>query len=198
MKKNKIFEGLCISIFSNNMSMAKIINISSSKFIRGLWMTIIEPFWWIWIIVLGIPVFRIFQSYFRKWLEKWFEKRWLKKHKKLMEWKTIDPRKFERIVAIIYENLGYKTKVKGGPGDRGVDIIGHKEGKRIFIQCKRKDKVSPINIREFYGSIVSHLKKGERGVFVTTGEFTQEGREFVKDKPIELINGLKLEELANQ
>ena len=166
---------------------------SIRTFLRTFWTILIKPFWWFWVIIFGTPVvISITKSYISKWLDK----RWLKKHKRLIEWKMMNHKKFERIVAIIFEGLGYKTKVVGGAGDQGIDIMAYKNGKRIFIQCKKMDKVIPGDIRAFWGSIQPIIKEGEKGFLVTTGEFTQKGKEWVKDKPIELINGLKLENLA--
>jgi len=107
----------------------------------------------------------------------------------------VNGKEFEKITAAIFEKLGYKTKVVGGPGDKGIDVIAEKEGKRSYIQCKKMEKVSPHAIRDFYGAIVDNLREGEKGFFVTIGEFTEEGKDFAKGKPIELIDGLKLEKL---
>jgi len=136
----------------------------------------------------------IFQ-WFGKWLEKQRVKKWLEKHKTLEDWKKVNGKEFEKITAAIFEKLGYKTKVVGGPGDKGIDVIAEKEGKRSYIQCKKMEKVSPHAIRDFYGAIVDNLREGEKGFFVTIGEFTEEGKDFAKGKPIELIDGLKLEKL---
>lgn len=174
------------------------IHIDYTELIRTLWITFIKPFWWFWVIIIGtLVVIPIAKSYISKWLDK----RWLKKHKRLIEWKMMNHKKFERIIAIIFEGLGYKTKVVGGPGDKGIDVIAYKDGKRFFIQCKRKDKVLPEEIREFHGSIQDlNKEKGEKGFFVTTGEFTKDGKSFVKDSriEIELINGFGLEKLAKE
>jgi len=161
---------------------------------------IFKSTWKIWVAIFIIALIPILVEYFFIWFKKWLDKRWLEKHKYLVEWKKLDPKRFEQITAIIFEKLGYKTKVIGGPKDRGIDIIAAKEGKRHFIQCKRMDKVIPDDVRAFWGSIQKQIEKGkgEGGVFVTTGSFTEESKEFVKDKPIELIDGLKLEELVKE
>ena len=168
------------------------------KFSISLWQ-IFKSTYKLWLIVSGVVLFQILVEKLFAWLENWIDKRWLKKHKRLVEWITMDDKKFERIVAIIFEGLGYKTKVVGGPGDMGIDVIAYKDGKRFFIQCKRKDRIPPREVREFAGSIRNlNKEKGERGFFVTTGEFTEEGKFFAKNNPIEieLINGLELEKLA--
>lgn len=163
--------------------------------IKVFWI-IIKSLWWIWVIVLIIGLFPVIINWFFKWLEGRRLKKWLEEHKKLEDWKKLDGREFEKVVFTIYRNLGYKAKRRR---DHGIDIIAIKDGKRIFIQCKQMDKVKPDHVRAFWGSIEGKIKKrkGEKGFFVTTGEFTEQSRGFVKDKPIELIDGLKLEKLAN-
>ena len=171
------------------------IHIDYTELIRIFWITFIKPFWWLWLFALGVGLLPRVFNYLAEWREKKRLKKWLEEHKTLEEWKKVDGRKFEEIVAIIFEKLGYKTKIRV---DRGIDIIVERDGKKTFIQCKRMDKVIPDDVRAFWGSIQKQIErgKGEGGVFVTTGSFTEGSKEFVKDKPIELIDGLKLEELA--
>lgn len=170
--------------------------LSISEFIQGFWLYAIKPLWWIWTIVIGVALIKLGFEYLSRWIEGRRRLKWLKEHKTLEEFKTLDPREFEKIVAVIFKNLGYKAQLKGGPKDRGIDIEITKDKKRDFVQCKKMDVVPPKFIREFYGSIVDNLRGGEKGFLVTTGDFTQEGREFAKDKPIELVNGLKLEKFT--
>lgn len=165
--------------------------------IKTFW-EIFKLLWWVWVLALGVILIELGFNYLAKFLEERRTKKWLEKHKTLEDWKKIDDKEFEKITAIIFQQLGYKTKVVGGPGDQGIDVVAKKEGKRYFIQCKQMDRVSPSMIRDFYGAIVDRLKEEEKGFFVTTGEFTQEGKEFAKNKPIELINGLKLERMVQR
>jgi len=107
-------------------------------------------------------------------------------------------RRMERsLTALILQNLGYRTKLIGGPGDKGIDIIAQKEAQTVFIQCKRMSKVGPNYLREFYGSITDKLKKGDKGVFVTSGLYTAQGKEFARLKNIELVDGLVLKEMVD-
>lgn len=172
------------------------IGISFLEIVKGFWI-IIKSLWWIWALALSIGLFPVIINWFSKWLEERRLKKWLEKHKTLEEWKKIDDREFERITAIIFQKSGYKTKVVGGPGDRGIDIIAQKDGKRTFFQCKQKEKVPPRKILEFSGALkLRKRKEGEKAFFVTTGNFTEEGRMIAKEDSIELIDGLKLEKLA--
>jgi len=169
-------------------------------FFNVLWQ-ILKSTYQIWLLILVVVLLEILIERILGWIEDWKDKKWFEKHKKLIEWKKLDGKQFERITAIIFENLGFKVKVIGGAGDRGIDIIAYKDGKKFYIQCKQKEQVSPKEIREFAGAIRDLDKnKGEKGFFVTTGDFTEEGRLFARDNPIEieLINGLELEKLANK
>ncbi len=166
------------------------------QFFLGI-LKVMWALWPVWVFGLFLILYLNLVKYFLIWFEKWLNKRWLEKHKSLLEWRKLDHKKFEQITAIIFEKLGYKTEVIGGAGDWGIDIITKKEGERHFIQCKQMDVVKPNYVREFYGSIVDQLKEGEKGFLVTTGEFTQDGKEFAKTrkKPIELVNGFRLEKI---
>lgn len=153
---------------------------------------ILKSLWFVWFFAFILAATPIIVNISIRKIKAWQLKRWLKEHKKLEDWKKLDGREFEKIVALIYQNLGYKTKVVGGAGDRGIDIVMKKDNKTWFIQCKQMKVVSPKDVREFIGS----LAEGEKGFLVTTGNFTTEGKESVKDKPIELINGYELEKLV--
>ena len=156
---------------------------------------IIKSLWWLWLIAFGISLIPIYFRRFERWISKRRAQKWLEEHRTLEEWKRVGGLEFEEIVAIIFEKLGYKTKIRR---NGGIDIIAQKDGKRIFFQCKNMDRVIPDHVRAFWGSIEAKIKKGEgeKGIFITTGSFTEGIKEWVKDKPIELIDGLKLEDLA--
>jgi restriction system protein len=157
---------------------------------------VIKSLWYVWVVALGVAIIPFVFNILARKIEEIRLRQWLEKHKRLEEWKKLDGGEFEKIVALIYKNLGYKTEVVGGAGDQGIDVIIQKDNKTEFIQCKQMGVVPPKHVREFYGSVVGRLKEGEKGFLVTTGDFTAEGKEFVKDKPIELVDGLKLEKLA--
>ena len=155
-----------------------------------------KSLWFVWLLSFIVAAASILFNILIRKIKEAILRKWLEKHKKLEDWKKLDGREFEKIVALIYKNLGYKAKIIGGAGDRGIDIVMQKDNKKWFIQCKQMEVVSPKYVREFYGSVVDRLREGEKGFLVTTGDFTEEGNEFAKDKPLELIDGLKLEKLT--
>lgn len=173
-------------------------NVSFLEFIKSFWQ-IMKSLWYVWIIAASLVGIQLFFRWFEEWLGNRRIKKWFEKHKILEKWKTISGTEFEKVTAIIFNNLGYKTKMTGGSGDREIDIKGSKDGKRIFIQCKNMEKVKPHDIRAFSDTLrKQNLKEGEMGIFVTTGEFTKEDEREAKEASVQmkLVNGIELEKLA--
>lgn len=115
---------------------------------------------------------------------------------------------FEYFVLELLTKMGYggiedgSFEVVGQSGDNGIDgiIFQDKFGiDRIYVQAKRwKDnKVQSKDIRDFIGSL--SLKGTNKGIFITTSEFTQDATQTVMMNPhnrIILINGLQLVDFA--
>lgn len=118
---------------------------------------------------------------------------------------SIPPEEFERFCADLLRHLGMeRVQVTGGRGDKGIDgegylRVGPLVTTKVAFQCKRySGAVAPKEVREFQGSIGS---RAEKGIFFTTGYFTDGAREAARDnmsKPIELIDGDRLVELLEQ
>jgi restriction system protein len=103
---------------------------------------------------------------------------------------------FEMLVGQAYRQLGFRVIETGlGGRDGGIDLKLQKDGILTIVQCKHwkawKVGVSPI--LELYGVLMAG--DGSRAVFVTSGDFTKEAREFAKGKPMELIDGDGLQKL---
>jgi len=47
-------------------------------------------------------------------------------------------RRFETVIAELFERLGHKTKRVGGKRDHGADVIASRNGTRIAIQARAK------------------------------------------------------------
>ncbi len=115
---------------------------------------------------------------------------------------------FEYFVLQLLIKMGYggveedNFEVTGKSGDDGIDGVIYQDKlglDRIYVQAKRwKDtKVQSKEIRDFIGSL--SLKGTNRGVFITTSEFTEDALRTVKMNPqnrIILIGGQQLTEYA--
>ena len=112
--------------------------------------------------------------------------------------RKMDPDAFERLCQRILRECGFtKVEVTGRSGDGGIDGTGVLRVKLISFhvrfQCKRyAGSVGAPEIRNFRGAMVG---RGDKGLFLTTGNFTREAeREAVRDgaPAIDLISGSEL------
>lgn len=109
---------------------------------------------------------------------------------------NLSPRVFEKTVADVFRNLGYRARVTGVARDGGVDVIlDGPEGSTIGVQVKRwRNKVGVAQIRELAGVLL--LRGHARGYFVTTSSFTRGAKDEAKSSTnkgcrIELIDAGK-------
>lgn len=103
---------------------------------------------------------------------------------------------FEKVCQQLVENMGFETETTKASGDGGIDLIAYNHqpllsGKYI-IQCKRyTGSVGEPIIRDLYGVVTS--ERANKGILMTTGYFTKSAIAFAEDKPIELIDGNKIQ-----
>lgn len=109
---------------------------------------------------------------------------------------TLSPKAFERYVAGLFRQKGYRVLVRGGSGDLGVDLeITGARGRRAIVQCKRyQNTVGAEVVRELYGTLVH--EKVVWAFLVTTADISDSAREWAQGKPITLIDGDLLAEIA--
>ena len=119
--------------------------------------------------------------------------------------KETSPLFFERLVIDLMIQMGYggsheaAGEAIGKSGDEGIDGI-IKEDKLgldvIYLQAKRwEGSVGRPEIQKFAGALQG--KRARKGIFITTGEFSKDAREYVDqiESKIILIDGKQLAEL---
>ena len=104
-----------------------------------------------------------------------------------LEWK-----RFEELVAMVFEVTGFATELTRVGADGGVDISVFKPGDAkptAVVQCKAWNKyvVGVKPVRELFG--VMAAEGVGKGYFAATGKYTEEARAFVEGKPIRLLTG---------
>ncbi|VBB42098.1 conserved hypothetical protein [uncultured Desulfatiglans sp.] len=119
--------------------------------------------------------------------------------------KALSPEGFERLCQRLLRSSGFtKVVVKGRSGDGGIDGEGILEinplvSLKVIFQAKRyKDAVPSSQVRDFRGAMQG---RAEKGIFITTGRFTQDAKnEAIREgiPPIELVDGSKLVKLFEQ
>lgn len=106
---------------------------------------------------------------------------------------------FEHLVRELFGKMfsehGAEVKVTQASRDGGVDAIAFDpdpiRGGKFVIQAKRYTKVVPVSaVRDLYGTMIA--EGASKGLLVTTAHYGRDTREFVKDKPISLIDGSNL------
>lgn len=115
------------------------------------------------------------------------------------------PQFFERLVVDLMVSMGYggsrsdAGRSIGGIGDEGIDGI-IKEDRlgldAVYLQAKRwEGTVGRPDVQKFVGAL--HGKRAKKGVFITTGKFSDEARKYVEtiDPKVILIDGRTLAEL---
>jgi restriction system protein len=104
---------------------------------------------------------------------------------------------FELLAGEIFRRKGFEVEISSGLGaDGGKDLTLRRDGEVRLVQCKRlrpENKVSVMDMREFYGLIVAEQAK--RGIFLTTGLYSRDAREFAEGKPIKLLGRAEIEQL---
>lgn len=104
---------------------------------------------------------------------------------------------FEILAGDIFRARGYVVENLGGGGaDGGVDLRLRRAGEITLAQCKRWKvfKVGVKPIREFFGVMAS--ERADRGIFISSGIYTNEALRFAEGKPLELIDGAQFAEMA--
>lgn len=106
---------------------------------------------------------------------------------------SLEPVEFELLVGRLFERRGYDVRHAGRTGDQGIDLIVTKGAERGVVQCKRyKESVGQPVVRDLFGVMVHEV--ASTGYIVTTGYFTEQAKEWARGKPIELIDGRRLNE----
>ncbi len=100
--------------------------------------------------------------------------------------RTIDPRKFEELVARLFEDKGYEVKLTPRSNDGGFDVLAIENNRfgaaLTLVECKRYAvdcKVGVEIVRGLYG--VVEQKRATRGVLATTSFFTKGAHDFRND-----------------
>ncbi|HDZ9156190.1 TPA: restriction endonuclease [Vibrio cholerae] len=121
--------------------------------------------------------------------------------------RKVSPAFFEQLLIDLLLAMGYggsgegMAHTLGKSGDNGVDGVINQDPlgvDQVYIQAKRYadgNNISASDIRDFFGAL--NLKKAQKGIFITTSDFTTSAVQTAKDlgMRIVLINGKELAKL---
>jgi restriction system protein len=110
----------------------------------------------------------------------------------------LDDAQMEHLVAALLRAMGYRTRVTPKGPDRGVDVFASPDGlgfqePRIKVEVKhrRNTSIGAQEIRSFLGG----LRPGDRGLYVSSGGYSREGKYEAERSNIP-VTLLDLDELA--
>ncbi|MFC1743111.1 restriction endonuclease [Candidatus Riflebacteria bacterium] len=115
---------------------------------------------------------------------------------------ALDWEEMQELVAGILRAMGFKTRVSPKGSDRGKDIFASPDGlgledPRIIVEVKHRNSQMGSNaIRSFIGA----LRQGCKGVYVSTGGFSKEGRYEAEraNIPVTLIDSTELVDIITR
>jgi restriction system protein len=115
----------------------------------------------------------------------------------LEQLQLLNPSEFEAYVADhIFARQGYDVVNVRDTKDGGVDVLlTDKQGKQAVVQCKRyRSNVGEPIVRDLYGTMIH--SGAVHAYLITTAGFSAEAKRWAMGKPITLIDGKQLVELA--
>lgn len=112
---------------------------------------------------------------------------------------AMDWQDFEQLIREIFEKefnqSGGEVKITRASRDGGVDAVAFDpdpiRGGKIVIQAKRYTNVVGVSaVRDLYGTVLN--EGATKGILVSTADYGPDAYNFVKDKPLTLLNGNNL------
>jgi restriction system protein len=143
----------------------------------------------------GVILLLLLWELVRRWVRLWRPAAWRALNVEQMM--ALTPSEFEEYVARrLFERQGYQVVNTRDVKDGGVDLIlTDRRGRRAVVQCKRyRGTVGAEIVRDLYGTMIHD--GAAQGFLVATGPISAEARRWAAGKPITLIDGPRLVELA--
>lgn len=99
---------------------------------------------------------------------------------------------FEQLIREAYRRQGYNVIESG---NRGPDLLMTRDGRKILVQCKQwtEYNVRLQQLRQALG--VMEAVKAHECIYITSGKFTKDAKQFAEGKPLQLIEAKQLVEL---
>lgn len=111
---------------------------------------------------------------------------------------ALSPGQFEKYVALILRHKGFRVHHRGRSGDHGVDLeVYPATGRLGIVQCKRyRSTVGEKVVRDLYGTMAH--ERAAHAFLVTAGNISEAARSWADGKPMTLVDGARLIDLAEE
>lgn len=148
------------------------------------------------LIVSGVVVVLVWWQVVHRWQLQMRAASW--RALSLEEMLGLSPSQFEDYIGQrLFARQGYKVENTPDVADGGVDVIlTDAQGRVAVVQCKRyRGTVGEEIVRDLYGTMIH--SGANRAFLVTTGTISAAANRWATGKPIELIDGARLVQLAH-
>ncbi|MGZ9583320.1 restriction endonuclease [Paenibacillus marinisediminis] len=117
------------------------------------------------------------------------EWRHLDSRERLME---LDPYVFEQYVAQLFVLMGYRNEATDPVEDGGKDILLRKGSVQYLVECNLGDgtEIGLMDVEDLSSRLAELGLK--QGFYVTAGHFSAQAMDYVRNKPITLVDGATL------
>lgn len=100
-------------------------------------------------------------------------------------------KEFEKLLLLLFKNLGYQVSLTSGSQDYGADLILYKDSVKTVVQAKRyKNPVSVKAVQEVSSSLKYY--KADKAMVITNNRFTQNACNLARSNSVELWDRKKL------
>jgi restriction system protein len=104
----------------------------------------------------------------------------------------LTPFEFEQLVGNLFAKMGLESKQTRSSRDGGVDVVAYDTrpviGGKVVIQAKRyRHTVGVSAVRDLFGTM--NHEGANKGILVSTSSYGPDAYDFIRGKPIELIDG---------
>ncbi len=141
----------------------------------------------------GSIAFVILAAGLKAGLEKLKQKKPFEKSSNAESLRNLTRSEFQLLVADSYRRMGFEVVELDGHGTDGkIDLKLIDEAEVTLVHCKYENdgKIGVKPIRQFHA--IQIAESADRAIFVTSGIYTQQARNFVIGKQIQLIDGEQL------
>ena len=116
-----------------------------------------------------------------------------------------DEHEFEKLLADLWEEMGYDTRRTKATGDDGADVVAVKNGivrsniQKMVIEAKYQSGENTVGadiVRGMPGAEKMH--DADMSIIVTSNIFTRDAKRTAEKLDVELVNGKKLIKRLNQ
>lgn len=107
------------------------------------------------------------------------------------QYELMEPFEFEEFIAELFNKMGYSAKITAKTGDFGIDVIAKKGQDVVAIQAKKYsvgNKIGNRAVQRLIGSMSYREYNANKGVLVTTSDFTVQAYKQAEGNPVELWN----------